>query len=250
MGMSANPFALTDKTILITGAASGIGRATAIECAKLGAKCVITGRRADALQEVYDELEGDGHQQILAELTSEEDLAKLVSEVPSLNGLVLCAGKGLMLPFSFCTCEKYKDLFEINFFSSIDLLRRLVKAKKVAKGASVVGVSSIGGRRKFNVGHSIYGATKAALSATLKVCATELAAKKIRVNTVAPGMTNTKLINRGETSSEQRLANIATYPLKRYGEPEDIAYGIIYLLSDASSWVTGHELVIDGGVSI
>ncbi len=248
--MSYNPFALTGKTILITGAASGIGRATALECAKLGAKCVITGRRADALQEVYNALEGDGHQQLLAELTSEEDLAKLVAEAPQLDGLVLCAGKGLTLPFPFCTREKYDDLFNINFFSPVELLRLLVKKKKFRKEASVVFVSSIGGVRRSTLGNSIYGATKAALSSTMKFCARELAPKKLRVNAVLPGMTNTKLIHSGAISEEQHNVHMAKFPLKRYGEPEEIAHGIIYLLSDASSWVTGNELVIDGGSSI
>ncbi len=248
--MSYNPFVLTGKTVLITGAASGIGRATALECAKLGAKCVITGRRADALQAVYDELEGEGHQQILAELTSEEDLKRLVGEVDSLDGLVLCAGKALMLPFPFCTREKHDEVFNINFFSPVELLRLLTKKKKLNKDASVVFVSSIGGNSCFAVGSSVYGASKAALSTAMKFYAKELAPKKIRVNTVNPGMVWTKLSAKRQLTEEQVQTNIQLYPLKRYGEPEEIAHGVAYLLSDAASWITGHELVIDGGRSI
>ena len=125
-----------------------------------------------------------------------------------------------------------------------------MKKKKLAKGASVVIVASIGGVGVFSVGNAIYGASKAALTSTMKFCAKELAPKKIRVNSVNPGMTNTKLINRGTLTEEQFNADMERYPLKRYGEPEDIAHGIVYLLSDASSWVTGQALVIDGGVSI
>ena len=111
-------------------------------------------------------------------------------------------------------------------------------------------VASVGGVMSYAVGNGSYGTTKAALNSAMKYFALELAPKKIRVNAVNPGMTNTKLIHRGTISEEQLQADAEKYPLKRYGEPEDIANGIIYLLSDASSWVTGHSLVIDGGLSI
>ena len=125
-----------------------------------------------------------------------------------------------------------------------------MKKKKLVKDSSVVFVSSIGGISSFLFGNGIYGASKAALNSTMKFCAKELAAKKIRVNSVNPGMVNTKLIQGGAISEEQHKLDMEKYPLKRYGEPEDIAFGIIYLLSKASSWVTGHSLVIDGGVTI
>ena len=245
-----NPFSLEGKTILVTGASSGIGQATAIECSKLGARVVICARNMERLQETFTQLEGEGHIQIIAELTSSEDITKLAEQVPEINGLVLCAGKGLTLPFAFCSREKYDDIFDINFFSTVETLRLLVKKKKLMKGTSVVIVTSIGGVNIFSVGNAIYGASKAALTSTMKFCAKELAPKNIRVNSVNPGMTNTKLIHRGAVSEDQLKADMEKYPLKRYGEPEDIANGIVYLLSDASSWVTGHSLVIDGGISI
>ena len=153
-------------------------------------------------------------------------------------------------PFLFSTREKYDDIFNVNYFAPIELLRLLVKKKKLEKEASVVIVSSIGGNGSYSLGNSIYGASKAALNSTMKFCARELATKKIRVNTVNPGMVRTNLIQGGAISEEQHKADMEKYPLKRYGEPEDIAYGIIYLLSNASSWVTGHSLVIDGGITI
>lgn len=250
MAEAYNPFSLQGKTILVTGASSGIGRATAVECSRLGAQMVICARNAERLQETFSQLAGEGHRQILAEMTSPEDVANLVEQAPEIDGLVLCAGKGLTLPFAFCSREKYDDIFNINFFSTVETLRLLVKRKKLAKGSSVVIVASIGGVSVFNVGYAIYGASKAALTSTMKYCSKELAPKKIRVNCVNPGMTNTKLIQRGTLTDEQLKADMETYPLKRYGEPEDIAHGIVYLLSDASSWVTGQALVIDGGVSI
>ena len=245
-----NPFSLEGKTVLVTGASSGIGQATAIECSKLGARVVLCARNPERLQETFTQLEGDGHSQIIAELTSTEDVMKLVEQSPEINGLVLCAGQGLTLPFAFCSRDKFDDIFNINFFSTVETLRLLVKKKKMAKGASVVIVASIGGISVFSIGNAIYGASKAALTSIMKFCAKELASKNIRVNSVNPGMTNTKLIHRGTLSEEQFKADMEKYPLKRYGEPEDIANGIVYLLSDASSWVTGHTLVIDGGVSI
>ncbi len=248
--MSYNPFSLAGKTVLVTGASSGIGRATAIECAKMGAKVVITGRNAEALQAVYDELEGDGHQQVIAELTLQEDLDRLINSVSALDGVVLCAGKGMTIPFLFGTPERYKEIFEINFFSTVEVLRRLVKCKKVQKNASVVFVSSVGGCKIFVNANGVYGTSKAALSAAMKYCARELAPKKVRVNAVLPGMVNTKLIKSESFSDADVQADMQLYPLKRYGEPEEIAHAIIYLLSNAAAWVTGHELVIDGGVSI
>ena len=245
-----NPFSLEGKTILVTGASSGIGQATAIECSKMGAKLVITGRNTERLQETFNQLEGEGHRQIIAELTDGDDVKRLVGECSELNGIVLCSGKGLTLPFPFCTTEKYQDMFSTNFFSPMELLRTLIKKKKIAKHGSIVFVASIGGNTGFSVGNAIYGATKAALASTMKFCALEFASRLIRVNTVNPGMTDTPLIHRSNLTDEQFTADSQRYPLKRYGQPMDIAHGIIYLLSDASSWVTGHSLVIDGGVSI
>lgn len=250
MGVINNPFSLEGKTILVTGASSGIGQETAIQCSKMGAKVIITARNEERLNETLSQMEGDGHRIVLAELTQQANLEKLVDAIDSLNGVVLCAGKGMTSPFPFSTKEKFDTVFEINFFAPVELLRLLVKKKKLAKESSVVFVSSVGGNFSFNVGNGVYGASKAALNSIMKFCAKELAPKKIRVNSVNPGMVNTKLIQGGTISEEQHQLDMEKYPLKRYGEPEEIAYGIIYLLSDASSWVTGHSLVIDGGLTI
>ena len=247
---SYNPFSLAGKTILVTGASSGIGQATAIECSKMGAKLVITGRNAERLQETMNQLEGDGHQQIIAELTSDGDLSDILAQAPELNGVVLCAGKGLLLPLQFCDKEKFADVFATNFFAPVELLRLLTKKKKLQKNGSAVFVSSIGGNDIFATGNAVYGTSKAAVNSAVRFFANELAPKKIRVNSVNPGRVNTKLIKSGKMTEEQEQADIAKYPLKRYGEPIDIAHGIIYLLSDASAWVTGSEIVVDGGRSI
>lgn len=250
MGINYNPFSLAGKTILVTGASSGIGQETAIQCSKLGSKVVITARNEERMKETLSQLDGEGHQMIMAELTNKEEVERLVGEVPALQGLVLCAGKGTTSPFPFSTRDKYDEIFNVNFFAPVELLRLLVKKKKLEKESSVVFVSSVGGNMSFNIGNGIYGASKAALNSTMKFCAKELATKKIRVNSVNPGMVNTKLIQGGIISEEQHKLDMEKYPLKRYGEPEEIAYGIIYLLSNASAWVTGQSLIIDGGLTI
>lgn len=248
-----NPYSLEGKTILVTGASSGIGKATAIEAAKLGATVVITARDTARLQETFDQLEGHGvreHKQIIADITEESQLNALLAEVPTLQGLVLCAGKGLTLPIQFATREKFDDIFNVNFFAPVELLRMLFKKKKLEKESSVVMLASLGGTQIFSGGNGIYGASKSALNTVMKFAAKEFASRKVRVNSICPGMVDTPLIHRGTISDEQLLEDQKRYPLGRYGKPEDIAYAAIYLLSDASSWITGQDLVLDGGVSI
>ena len=150
-------------------------------------------------------------------------------------------------PFTFCSREKYNNVFDINFFAPVELLRLLIKKKKLNREASVVFVSSIGGNGSYNLGNAVYGASKAALNSTMKFCAKELADKRIRVNSVCPGMVDTEFIRNSAFSEEQLKTEVEKYPLKRFGNPLDIANGIIYLLSNASSWVTGISLTIDGG---
>ena len=248
--MGFNPFSLEGRTILVTGASSGIGRRTAIDCSRMGARVIITGRNKERLDEVMGQMEGTGNLAVIADLTQQDQLEHLLEQLPLVDGVVLCAGQGTVVPFKMADRKKIDPIFEINYFAPVELLRMLLKKKKLANGSSVVFVSSIGGIDSITIGNSIYGASKAALNSAMRFCALELSPKKIRVNSVCPGMVNTKLIKGGAVSEEQHQADMQKYPLKRYGEPEDIANGIIYLLSDAASWVTGHSLVIDGGYTL
>lgn len=247
-----NPFSLEGKTILVTGASSGIGRATAIACSRMGARMVVTARDEQRLQATLDELENhaEGHVQQTAELTSAEDVERLISSLPPLDGAVLCAGNSTTLPLQFGSREKFDGMFDVNFFAPIELLRLLYKKKILNKGSSVVLVASIGGTHSFVPGNGVYGASKAALNSYMKFAAREFAARKVRVNSICPGMVDTPLIHRGTITEEQLAEDAKKYPLGRYGQPEDIANGAVYLLSDAASWLTGHDLVIDGGFSI
>lgn len=244
-----SPFSLEGKTILVTGASSGIGKRTAVECSKLGANIIISGRNQERLDETFSLLSYKGTI-IKADLNIQDDLDQLLEIVPSLDGLVLSSGKGILLPVQSSTKKKFEDTFETNLFSPVELLRQLIKRKKFNDGASIVSVASVGGTHLYTIGNGIYGASKAALDSYMKFCARELAPKKIRVNTVLPGMIDTPFIHGGAVSDEMHKQNMENFPLKRYGTPEDVAYAIIYLLSDASSWVTGTSLVIDGGRSL
>lgn len=247
-----NPFSLEGKTILVTGASSGIGKATAIACARMGGRMVVTARDKQRLQETCDELypNAEGHILQIADLTSQEDVERLVKAIPPLDGAVLCAGNSTTLPLQFGSREKFDEMFDINFFAPVELMRLMYKKKVLAKGASVVLLASIGGTHSFMPGNGVYGASKAALNSVMRYAAREFASRRIRVNSICPGMVDTPLIHRGTITEEQLAEDAKRYPLGRYGQPVDIANGAIYLLSDASSWLTGHDLVIDGGFSI
>jgi NAD(P)-dependent dehydrogenase (short-subunit alcohol dehydrogenase family) len=250
MTTSYNPFSLSGKTILITGASSGIGKATAIECSKMGAKVIITGRNIEKLDITFENLEGKGHRRFVAELCVEDELTALVESMPEIDGLVNVAGMVKTLPFQFVNRADLSTVFDINFMVPVLLSQKLIKAKKLNKESSVVFFSSIEGPVITHVGNSMYAASKGAVSAVVKSMALELASKKIRVNAVLPGMTKTSLIHTNSITSEQLESEIKRYPLKRVGTPEEIAYAVIYLLSDASAWVTGTNLIIDGGFTL
>ena len=235
--------------MLVTGASSGIGQATAIECSKMGAKVVITGRNEERLNETFSQLEGEGHQIIVADLNKQSEIDELVETCPVLDGLVNNAGRGKSKPVNFLRLEDLQDVFQTNLFGVALLTKGLLKKKKLVKGSSMVFTSSISSYMTA-AGLSIYASSKAAVCGYMRTCAIELGAKGIRSNAVLPGMVETKLINSGTYTDEDKQKDLSLYPLGRYGRPTDIAHGIIYLLSDASAWVTGTELVIDGGRSL
>lgn len=246
-----NPYSLEGKTILVTGASSGIGKATAIECSKLGATLVITARNEQRLKETLDALEGEGHQMFITDVSETKQIEDLVNKLPVVNGVACNAGIVNTTLVNFYQDEIIEKLFKTNTFSMMMLTKFLVKKKKLAKGGSIVYTSSIGNVFNADIANGIYGATKCAIDGFMRTAALELAAKGIRCNTVNPGMINTPAINGlGAITSEQLEKDAQRYPLKRFGKPEEIAYGIIYLLSDASSFVTGTALKIDGGVTL
>lgn len=249
--MEYNPFTLENKTILVTGATSGIGRTTAIECSKLGAHIVITGRNEERAKETLSLLKGDGHTYILADLSTREGIDQLVEDVPVLDGCVNNAGYNIMQLVPYIKADDMDAIFNVNAEGPIYLVHRLVKKKKLGKGASIVFTSSISARGVCSPGNGLYSATKAALTAFMRNASLDLAPKHIRCNSVAPGMIETPLKDaKTAITEEQWEKNRQQYPLGRFGNPEDVAFAIIYLLSDASCWVTGTEIVVDGGRSL
>ncbi len=249
MGVIENPFFLTQKTILITGASSGIGRAVAVECSKLGARCIITGRNEKRLQETLDALAGEGHLSIIADLAEPEGIDKLADKTPEVDGIVCNAGVVVTKPVAFYKPEDLSYVFGINTFSPMLIIKAFLKRKKIKSGGSIVFTSSAAADSAV-AGNGIYGASKAALTNFMRYCALELGPRNIRVNAVQPGMVETDLIHGGAVSEADLAKDKTLYPLGRYGKPEEIAYGIIYLISDASAWTTGTSLVIDGGYSV
>jgi NAD(P)-dependent dehydrogenase (short-subunit alcohol dehydrogenase family) len=246
-----NPFSLENKTVLITGASSGIGRATAVECSKMGAKCVITGRNPERLNETFASLEGDGHIQIIADLTDEKDIENLVENLPVLDGFVSNAGIVNTVPIGFYRESEIENVFKTNTFSMMMLTKYLVKKKKLNKPSSIVYTASIGNVFSAGIANGIYGASKCAIDGFMRTAALELAPKKIRCNSVNPSMVITPIMTDNERiTKEQFESDMQKYPLKRYAEPQEIAWAIIYLLSDASTFVTGTALKIDGGVTL
>lgn len=248
-----NPFSLEGKTVLVTGASSGIGRGIAVECSKMGAKVVINGRNQERLQKTFDQLEGEGHIQIVADLSKQEDIERLADEVPALNGFVNSAGIPKICPVKRIDRQTLEEIMNVNAFGPILLTSQLLRKKKLQKKSSIVLIASISGVCMANTGEGPYAATKAALAGYTKTAAFELAAQGTRVNTICPGLVPTEILAlSNEMFSEDQLKETmyGRYPLKRVGTPADIANGTIYLLSDASSWVTGINLVIDGGYTV
>ena len=247
---SFNPFSLEGKTILVTGAASGMGKATANMCAKMGATVVAADYNSTGMCETMSQLEGNGHLSFVINLADESSWTELINNTPVLDGVANCAGIANMNPFTYISREEMDKVFSINFFGPVLFTKSLLKAKKLNKGSSVVFVSSVDGPRVVHAGNSVYSAGKSALVGMARNMAVDLAPKKIRVNCILPGTTDTPLIRTANVTEEMLAEMAKKFPLKRFGTPEDMANGIIYLLSDASSFVTGTELVIDGGYTL
>lgn len=250
MNEKFNPFSLEGKTILVTGASSGIGRATAIVCSKMGASMIIAGRNDHRLNETMGELEGEGHKSLAADLSTSEGRNLIIESIEKLDGMVHCAGISGHKVFQFLKESEIAEMFEINFNTPLLISRDLIKKKKINKGGSIVFITSTSGILSSYMGGCLYSSTKGALNGLIKGMALELASKSIRVNSVMPSMVSTPIMNGGQLTDEQFEEDKKRYPLKRYGYPEEVAYAIVYLLSDASAWTTGTNLLMDGGRSI
>lgn len=247
----SNPFDLTGKRILVTGASSGIGRAIAVECSKMGAELVLLGRNELRLIETKEQLKGDlNHTYFSVDFGAHvnfDDLCKSISIIGPIDGLVNCAGIIERKPLKFIESNKFRELIEVNLISGIELIKKLIKSKLINVSGSIVSISSVA-KDYAALGNIMYMATKGALNSASRGLALELSRNKIRVNTIEPGLIVSNL-TRGISELELN-ENLALYPLGRFGNPSDVAFGCIYLLSDASSWITGTTIRIDGGLTL
>lgn len=247
--MCLNPFSLKDKTIFVTGASSGIGISIAIESSKMGADVIITGRNSERLNKTFEQLFGESNKQIEADLTKSSDIEKIVQDLPTINGIVLNAGIVKTLPVKNITDQAIEEIFETNIISSIKLLSRLLKSKKITHGASIIFISSVS---TFNVkvGNSLYSGTKGAVNSFSKAMALEVAKQAIRVNCIQPGFVPSNLLENSGIENDSILKWYKERHPLGLGSPNDIANACIYLLSDAAKWVTGSIFTIDGGYTL
>lgn len=247
-----NPFSLSGKTVLITGGAGGIGSETARCCASLGARVILTDIREDALSVALQSLPvtdaQNPHSMIVADLTDETAICNLVDSIPEIDGFVCNAGVMRLLLTQFITEAELTRIQKINLNAPILLTRHLLKKKKISRGGSIVFTASAAGVYRVSMGNAVYATTKCGIDAFMRTVALELGPKGIRCNSVNPGMVETPLIS--SFTEEQKEKEIQNYPLRRFAQPRDIALGIVYLLSDASSFVTGTALKIDGGMTL
>ncbi len=243
-------FNLSGKTILVTGASSGIGRQTALTLSKMGARLVISGRNEMRLNEGLAELENDNHLVFPADLTDSYQLTAVTAQLPMLNGMAFCAGIWKSAPIKFLTPELAIKLLQINYLAPQALVSLLLQQKKLQHQSSLVFVSSIAAQHPYK-GGSAYSASKAALEAFSKTLSLEVAHIGIRSNCVAPAMVQTQMLEQSQNLvSENMMSQHAQqYPLG-LGKPLDVAHAIAFLLSDASEWITGTTLRLDGGLSV
>ena len=254
--MKDTPFSLKERKILITGASSGIGKATAKLAAAMGAICVINGRNETRLNVTLTELEDEGHKAIAMPLTPancKELVVKAVNLVGPLNGFVHCAGIEKTMPFRMTELSDLHEIMSVNFDAFWEITRELVRKKNhEPENLSVVGISSVAGQYGAS-GKTAYAASKGALISLIKSIASEYAGQRIRFNCVCPGYVETPMLDNikrlYKTEEEFNEAIVKKHALG-LGKPEEVANAVAYLLSDASKWVTGSVMNADGGYLI
>ena len=251
--MENNIFNFSGKKILVTGASSGIGREIAVFLSSLGAQCVITGRNEERLLKTVDEIKTVSKGNVntfFFDFLNTDKIPSFVDGLPILDGAVLNAGVSKVVPVKFIEEKDCDDIIKINTVSQILLFKELLKQRKLKKSSSIVFISSVAGLGENAIGTSLYSASKSAICGFAKGAALEVANKSIRVNTVCPGKVNTKILDSLENLSPSEQEGIKQYPLGRYGEPCDISNAVVFLLSDASTWITGIDLIVDGGLHL
>lgn len=246
-----NFFSLEKKTILITGASSGIGRQCAISCSKMGAKTILIARNEERLKETKSQLECEGHLLYSLDITEfgkiESIIKDAVNRIGQIDGFIHSAGMEKTLPLRMMKPEYYQGIFNINVFAGFEIAKIISKKQYKKDRTSFVFISSI----MSVVANSAlvgYCASKGAINSGVRELALELAPKKIRVNSISPGYIQTEMMKKAEKNmTDKQIEDLKKSYLLGLGKPEDVSNACIYLLSDASSWVTGINLIVDGG---
>ncbi len=248
-----NPFSLKDKLIVVTGASSGIGRQCAVVCSHAGARVALLGRDPDRLDETFRMMKDPGrHVTYTVDLVDfnkvEEIVAELVSKMGQIDGLINCAGISTTLPFASSSPERMELFLKTNVIGPMNLTRLVVKPSHFSKaGGSIIFISSVMGV----VGESgkvLYSMTKGALITSVKSMAIELSARNIRVNTISPGVVESPMSQRAVYSKDQEsISRIEGLHLLGLGKTEDIANACVFMLSESGRWITGTNLIVDGG---
>ena len=246
-----NPFSLAGKRIIVTGASSGIGRQCAIDFSRMGATVALVARNELRLDQTLSEMVGTNHCKICADLTNITAIPELVDTVTrtigKVDGVVNCAGISTTLPLKLISEDKLDEFFKANVYSAIELTREVTKIKNMNSGGSVIFFSSIMGCVGES-GKSLYSMTKGALISAARSLACEFAKRRIRVNCVSPGAILTPINEKlPHMADPEQRSMLESKHLLGLGEMSDISSACIYLLSDASKWMTGQNLIIDGG---
>lgn len=241
---------LQHKTILITGASSGIGRSTAILLSHYCPQIILTARRENELRHTLAQMKQGQHRILTADLTKKENIIYLAESIPPIDGWAHCTGKVLPVPTKFIQQKHYDEVFATNYLSAVYLAAELLKKQKLKPSASIVFISSVSTLHSY-FGGALYVSSKAALEAYARTLALELAPKKIRVNVLQPALVRTAIYENtiNAATSEEMKKYEKTYPLG-IGEPQDVANMLCFLLSDASKWMTGTFIKMDGGLTL
>lgn len=244
-----NPFSLQGKTILVTGASSNIGRQIAIKCSEMGARIILSARSEERLNETLERMAGEDHQLAPCDLSTAESIPMLVDMMPELDGVIMCAAIFRTTPIRNNRRKYTEEMFNTNTFSNIDLVQLLLKNKKIKDGGSILFISSVAAYRPY-AGNALYSATKGAINSFCQVLAIEQGSRKIRSNCISPGIIRrVENVKEWAVTKEELAKEESRFPLG-FGQTEDIAYAAVYMMSDASKWVTGTNMIVDGGQSL